>query len=149
MRILLPFARRSLLILGIGVGPLQKPRDWVNFTWRGYNGEPLELCQSNTEAPLKRPCTPPQNAPLHREEAALGATSPPAGQILMRLTGEPLTYSDIAQIMRKGRARLGMRNAFNQHGLRYRSVMELAWAACDENKIANFSGHRTKAMIIP
>jgi len=37
--------------------------------------------------------------------------------------------------------------AFDQHALRYRGVMELAWAGCDNDEIASYSGHTTKAMI--
>jgi len=38
--------------------------------------------------------------------------------------------------------------AFDQHALRYRGVMELAWAGCTDDEIASFSGHTSKAMII-
>ncbi|WP_241525920.1 hypothetical protein [Pseudophaeobacter leonis] len=37
--------------------------------------------------------------------------------------------------------------AFDQHALRYRGVMELAWADGSDDEIASFSGHTTKAMI--
>lgn len=79
---------------------------------------------------------------------ALGAEPHPARRILTTIKGEPLTYNALVQIMRKERARLGMTNAFDQHGLRYRGVMELAWAGCDDDEIASFSGHTSKAMII-
>lgn len=68
-------------------------------------------------------------------------------RILTTLRGEPLTYNELLEIVRKERARLGMAKSFDQHGLRYRGVMELAWAGCDDDEIASFSGHTTKAMI--
>jgi len=62
------------------------------------------------------------------------------------LKGNPLTYSGLAQIMRKERARLGLLK-YDLHALRYRGVMELAWAGCDDDQIASFSGHASKDMI--
>jgi hypothetical protein len=38
--------------------------------------------------------------------------------------------------------------AYDQHALRYRGVMELAWAKCTDDEIASYSGHTSKAMII-
>lgn len=56
-------------------------------------------------------------------------------------------YHDMARIMLAERKRLGL-IAFDQHALRYRGVMELATAGCDDDEIASFSGHTTKSMII-
>ena len=53
----------------------------------------------------------------------------------------------MARIMLAERKRLGL-TAFDQHALRYRGVMELATAGCDDDEIASYSGHTTKAMII-
>ena len=52
----------------------------------------------------------------------------------------------MAKIMIAERKRLGLM-AFDQHALRYRGVMELAWAECTDDEIASYSGHTTKAMI--
>jgi integrase len=52
----------------------------------------------------------------------------------------------MAQIMRKERERLGLVD-YDLHALRYRGVMELAWAGCDDDEIASYSGHSSKAMI--
>lgn len=42
--------------------------------------------------------------------------------------------------MRKERARLGILE-HDLHALRYRGVMELAWAGCSDDEIASYSGH--------
>ena len=52
----------------------------------------------------------------------------------------------MAEIMRRERARLGLL-AYDLHALRYRGVMELAWAGCDDDEIAAYSGHASKDMI--
>lgn len=141
-------SERALLIFEIGVGTVQRPGDWVGFTWGDYDGSTLKLRQNKTDVPLKLPCTPLLKAALDRAKASLGAEPHPARTILTTVRGERLTYNGLLQIMRKERARLGMAKAFDQHGLRYRGVMELAWAGCDDDEIASFSGHTTKAMII-
>ena len=46
-----------------------------------------------------------------------------------------------------GLKRLGL-TAFDQHALRYRGVMELAWSECTDDEIASYSGYATKAMIV-
>ena len=38
--------------------------------------------------------------------------------------------------------------AHDLHALRYRGVMELAWAGCDDDEIMSYSGHKTKKMVI-
>jgi hypothetical protein len=48
--------------------------------------------------------------------------------------------------MRDERHRLGLMQ-FDQHGLRYRGVMELAWAGCTDEEIASYSGHASLDMI--
>ncbi len=53
----------------------------------------------------------------------------------------------MTQVMIKERKRLGLM-AHDQHAMRYRGVMELAWAGCDDDEIMSFSGHNTKAMVI-
>ena len=57
-----------------------------------------------------------------------------------------MSYRYLAQIMRKERQRLGLLE-FDLHALRYRGVMELAWANCTDDEIAAFSGHASIAMI--
>ncbi|WP_233589085.1 site-specific integrase [Falsigemmobacter faecalis] len=49
--------------------------------------------------------------------------------------------------MLKERKRLGL-EAYDLHALRYRGIKELAWAGCDDDEIAAYSGHATKAMIM-
>ncbi len=44
------------------------------------------------------------------------------------------------------RDRLGLL-AYDIHALRYWGVMELAWAGCDDDEIAAYSGHANKDMI--
>ena len=70
----------------------------------------------------------------------------PNRHILTKATGDPMNYHSMAKIMIAERKRLDLM-AFDQHALRYRGVMELAWAGCDDDEIASYSGHTTKAMI--
>ena len=48
--------------------------------------------------------------------------------------------------MRAERARLGLLT-FDFHALRYRGVIELAWAGCTDDEISAYSGHASVAMI--
>ena len=141
-------SERARLIFEIGVGTVQRPGDWVGFFWGDYDGESLMLRQNKTGVFLMLPCTPQLKAALDGAKAALGAAPHPARRILTTLKDDALTYHGVVQIMSKERARLGMEKAFDQHGLRYRGVMELAWADCDDDQIASYSGHTSKAMII-
>lgn len=43
--------------------------------------------------------------------------------------------------------RLGLL-AHHLHALRYRGVMELAWAGCTDDEITAYSGHASKVMVI-
>jgi hypothetical protein len=45
-----------------------------------------------------------------------------------------MSYRYMAQIMLGARKRMGL-EAFDQHALRYRGVMELAWAGCSDEEI--------------
>ncbi len=57
-----------------------------------------------------------------------------------------MEYRYMARVMLDERKRLEL-TAYDQHALRYRSVMELAWAGCDDDEIASYSGHTSRAMI--
>lgn len=48
--------------------------------------------------------------------------------------------------MKTERERLELQE-FDLHAMRYRGVMELAWAGCDDDEIAAYSGHMSRAMI--
>lgn len=137
----------ALLIFEIGVGSVQRPGDWVDFTWGDYDGETLQLRQNKTDVPLRLPCTAQLRAALDRAKAALDFAPHPSRHILTRADGFAMDYYAIARIMVAERKRLGLM-AFDQHALRYRGVMELAWAGCDDDEIASYSGHTSKAMII-
>ena len=134
------------LIFEIGIGSVQRPGDWVGFTWGDYNGDTLKLRQNKTDVPLELPCTLALKAALDAAKAALGFTPMPNRRILTTATGDPMTYRYMAETMIRERQKLGLM-AFDQHALRYRGVMELAWAGCDDDEIASYSGHTTKAMI--
>lgn len=134
------------LIFEIGVGSVQRPSDWLRFTWADYDGDTLRLRQGKTDKPLVLPCTAELKAALERARKALGATPIAARPILVQPNGNPMTYFYMAKIMRAERVRLGL-EAFDLHALRYRSIKELAWAGCDDDEIAAYSGHATKAMI--
>lgn len=138
---------RARLIFELGVGSVQRPGDLVDFTWGDYKDDCLALVQNKTDVPLLLPCTAMLKAELEREKARVGGAPHPSRAILTTLRGERLTYSGLSQIMRKERKRLGLME-YDQHALRYRGIMELAWAGCDDDEIASYSGHTTKDMII-
>jgi len=138
-----PIAR---LIFEIGVGSVQRPSDWIGLTWGDYDGNTLKLRQNKTDVPLTLPCTKALKATLDQAKADLGFLPLPNRHILAKADGSPMDYHAMARIMIRERKRLGLM-AFDQHALRYRGVMELAWAGCDDDEIASYSGHTTKAMI--
>ena len=80
------------------------------------------------------------------ERNELGATPIATHPILTTQSGGWMSYRYMAQIMLKERKRLGL-EAYDLHALRYRGVMELAWAGCDDDEIASYSGHATKEMV--
>ena len=88
---------------------------------------------------LRLPCT-------ETLQHALDNAPRVGSKILTRRDGKPMSYRYLAQIMRKERQRLGLLE-FDLHALRYRGVMELAWANCSDDEIAAFSGHASIAMI--
>lgn len=135
------------LIFEIGVGSVQRPGDWVGFTWGDYDGERLKLRQNKTDVPLELPCTIELRRALENEKRRLGAAPHPSRHILARPDGSPMSYHAMARVMLAERKRLGLA-AFDQHALRYRGVMELALVGCDDDEIASYSGHTTKAMIV-
>lgn len=136
-----------LLIFEIGVGSVQRPGDWVDFQWGDYDGETLQLRQNKTNKPLKLPCTQALKAAMNQSKAELGFTPHPSRHILTRADGSAMDYHAMARVMVAERKRLGLM-AFDQHAMRYRGVMELAWAGCTDDEIASYSGHSSKAMII-
>ena len=136
-----------LLIFEIGVGSVQRPGDWVEFQWGDYDGETLKLRQNKTDKPLHLPSTEALKIALDRAKAELGFAPHPSRHILTRADGSAMDYHAMARVMVRERKRLGLM-AFDQHALRYRGVMELAWAGCTDDEIASFSGHTSKAMII-
>lgn len=139
-----PIAR---LIFEIGVGSVQRPGDWVGFTWGDYDGDTLKLRQNKTDTPLLLPCTKHLKAALDDAKAQLGFSPHPARHILTRADGSKMDYHAMVRPMAAERKRLGLMT-FDQHALRYRGVMELAWAGCDDDEIASYSGHTSKSMII-
>jgi integrase len=139
-----PIAR---LIFEIGVGSVQRPGDWVDFTWGDYDGANLKLRQNKTDVPLILPCTASLKTALDEAKAALDFAPMPNRNILTNAHGGRMIYRTMADTMIKERKRLGL-VLFDQHALRYRGVMELAWADCTDDEIASYSGHTSKAMII-
>lgn len=69
-----------------------------------------------------------------------------ARKILAKTDGSAMSCHTMARIMRAERERLGF-TEYDLHALCYRGVKELAYAGCDDDEIATFSGHMTKAMI--
>lgn len=134
------------LIFEIGVGSVQRPSDWLGFTWGDYDGDTLSLRQSKGDVPLRLPCTLYLAAALDTAKAALSVAPLPTRHILTKADGQPMDYHYMARKMLEERKRLGL-EAFDLHALRYRGVAELALADCDDDEIASYSGHSTKAMI--
>lgn len=135
------------LIFEIGVGSVQRPGDWIGFTWGDYDGDELRLRQNKTGTPLRLPCTIALRAALDEAKAKLPAAPMPNVNILTKSNGDPMDYFYMARVMRDERKRLGLM-AYDLHALRYRGVMELAWHGCDDDEIASYSGHSSKAMIV-
>ena len=136
---------RPWLIFELGVGSVQRPGDRVKFAWRDYDSESLRLRQGKTNKPLKLPCTPHLRSALDEARKALGAVPHPSRHILTGPNGSRMTYSGMAQAMQKERKRLGLL-LHDRHAMRYRGIMELAWA--DDDEIASYSGHTSEVMII-
>lgn len=135
------------LVFELGVGSVQRPGDLNGFAWRHYDGANLTLIQNKTGVELRLPCTPSPKRELDRLKAELGDKAHPDRPILANEDGSPMSYFKIARIMRDERRRLGVL-AHDLHALRYRGVMELAWAGCDDDEIMSYSGHKTKKMVI-
>lgn len=132
-----PMAR---LAFELGVGTTQRPGDLCRMRWSSYDGESIHVWQSKTNHEGVIPCTPQLKTALDRAEKR-GLT------ILTNAKGQPLTYAALSAMMREERRRLGLM-AYDLHALRYRGIMELAWAGCDDDQIASFSLHTSKAMIV-
>ncbi len=132
-----------LLVFEVGVGSVQRPSDWLAFPWAAYDGDSLQVMQAKTGVKLVIPCTAALRAAL---DAARPPGVDPAKPILTGINGGPMTYNSMAYMMLRERKRLGL-EAYDLHALRYRGVMELAWAGCTDDEIAAYSGHETIAMI--
>lgn len=135
-----------LLIFELGVGTAQRPGDLVGFRWGDYDGETLQLRQGKTDKALVLPCTTELKIALERARAALGAAPHPSRHVLTGRDGSRLQYRRLAEVFRAERVRLGFED-FDLHALRYRGIMELAWAGCTDDEIASYSGHSSMAMI--
>ncbi len=123
------------------MGSVQRPSDWTGFRWSDYDGDALKVRQGKTEKPLSLPCTAALRAALDSVTDKRGLT------ILTLQSGRPLPYRRMAEIMLRERERLGLL-AYDLHAaLRYRGVMELAWAGCSDEEIAAYSGHASRDMI--
>lgn len=136
-----------MLIFELGVGSVQRPGDLNGFTWCHYDGQNLNLSQNKTGVELFLPCTPSLKAKLDDARFLLGNDAHPDRPILANEDGSAMNYFKIARIMRDERKRLGVLE-HDLHALRYRGVMELAWAGCDDDEIMSYSGHKTKKMVI-
>lgn len=132
-----------LLIFELGVGTVQRPADLTRFTWGDYDGDTLRLVQSKTGVALTLPCTAALRAAL---DHAKPDPCDPAKTILRNAYGAPMRYHNMAAIMRAERHRLDL-FAYDLHALRYRGVMELAWAGCTDGEIAAYSGHASLSMV--
>jgi len=135
-----------LLIFEIGISSVQRPGDWVGFTWGDYDGDTLKLTQNKTGIKLLLPCTKQLKRQLKIAKKALSAKLEPTRAILAKSDGSAMSYYTMARVMRAERERLGF-TEYDLHALRYRGVKELAYAGCDDDEIAAFSGHMMKDMI--
>lgn len=134
------------LIFEIGVGTVQRPGDWLQFTWGDYDGDSLKLRQGKTDKPLTLPCTAALKSALDAAKGAMPFAPMPNLHIIRKQDGQRMTYRRMAELMLAERQRLDLA-AHDLHAMRYRGVMELAWAGCDDDEIMSYSGHATKAMV--
>ena len=132
------------LIFEVGIGTVQRPDDWTRFKWGDYDGDTIALRQGKTGVKLVIPCTEALRMAMDAEKARLNPH--PARSILTSVRGLPLTYRRMSELMLAERKRLGLLE-YDLHALRYRGVMELAWAGCTDDEICSYSGHRTKEMV--
>ncbi len=134
------------LILELGIGTAQRPGDLPRFDWGDFDGENLRLTQSKTGVSLVLPCTDHLKQALADWKASLPYAPLPNQPILRTKEGSRMTYFQLAHAMKTERERLELQE-FDLHAMRYRGVMELAWAGCDDDEIAAYSGHMSRAMI--
>ena len=132
------------LIMEMGIGTVQRPSDLTGFRWGDYDGDTLRLRQSKTGVALVLPCTEALKAVLDAEKARV--TPHPMRHILLGVHGKRLTYRRMAEIMAAERKRLDTLQ-HDLHAMRYRGIMELAWAGCTDDEIASYSGHVSMQMI--
>ncbi len=135
------------LIFELGIGSVQRPGDLVGFTWGDYDGDALLLRQNKTDKPLVLPCTAALRAALDQAKRELGFVPMPSRNILIGPDGAAMKQRYMSAIMLAERKRLGL-TKYDLHALRYRGVRELAREGCDDDEIAAYSGHTSKAMII-
>jgi integrase len=128
-----------LLGMELGIGTAQRPGDLPLLRWGAFDGENLTIEQGKTGAVVVVPCTPELRAALAGIEKR-GLT------ILTNHKGQPLTWAAFRDMMARERERLGTLT-YDLHGMRYRGVMELAWAGCTDDEIMSYSGHATQAMV--
>lgn len=133
------------LVFELGVGTVQRPGDLPRFRWGDYDGESLQIVQGKTGKALRLPVTAELRAAL--EVHGAGSPQEPGAPILTGPDGAAIKYRYMAAIMLAERRRLGMAEAFDLHGLRFRGVQELAWAGCSDDEIEAYSGHASKAMV--
>lgn len=126
------------LAFELGVGTTQRPDDLTRIRWSDYDGLALTVRQQKTGIELVMPCTP-------QLKAALDSAPRRALTILTRPSGRPMDYDALSKMMLAERKRLGL-EAFDLHAMRYRGIMELAWAGCTDAEIDAISGHVTEAM---
>jgi len=131
------------LIFELGVGSVQRPADLTRIKWGDYDGDSLRVVQSKTGTALTLPCTAVLKAVLDK---AKPDPCDPEKTILRNTYGQAMTYHTMAAMMRLERHRLGLFD-YDLHALRYRGVMELAWAGCTDGEISAYSGHASLAMV--
>ena len=112
------------LIFEIGVGTVQRPDDWVDFTWSDFDGKTLAVQQNKTGYALQLPCTAELRAALHNAQARFDGAAAEE-PILRTQTGGKMSYRYMAQIMLRARRRTQLEQ-FDLHALRYRGIKELA-----------------------
>lgn len=129
-----------LLAFELGVGVMPRPDDLTRFRWDDYDGTYLRLRSSKTGKGGIVPVPP-------HLKAVLDAASRRGLTVLAdEDTGAPLSYFKLARLMLAERKRLEVAE-HDLHALRYRGIMELAWAGCNDEEIASYSLHVSKQMI--
>ncbi len=116
------------------MGSVHRPSGRLQFTWCDCDGDSLRLRQGKSDKLLTLPCTVALKAAPNRAKGARPFAPMPNLHIVRKQDCQCMTCRRLAEVMLEERPRLAL-TAYGLHALRYRGVMELAWAGCNDDKI--------------